>query len=519
MSLAEKIAKSKHVKDNILVEKPPVFISTGSLSINVLFSGQLDGGIPIGKISTIAAPSSLGKCARGTEEVDIEISEEVFEKYFKNKVSFEVLDSQKIIVRVSMTDLFQAFEADLPADREQMTAMPEDVYVETPYGKTRIEILVKKPVQPWVSVYYDGSNRPIQVSPNHLFFTEAGLKLAKDCLGENILFKVGSKKVLKIEESNKHEPLYDISIWNNEATWEFKEAYYLSNGSLNHNSFVGVKVAKNAQKDHNMTVLYVDTEYAFSASFAKAVGINEDEMVVIQNNQIEEVQQILTSTVMELDPLERQKLLIIIDSWGGLVTSKTINDAQDGKDVTDMTVSKKKNNLAKILTGLGCTVFVINQVYDTFDQYNPIAMGGGKGIRFASSSVVMATSKAKSKDGADVDGFIISAKVDKGRYAVEQSKLKYMIKFSGGIHPYYGILDDAMEGGFVEKPSMGWYTRPSVENDKKWRERELWENSKEFWGPLLAMKEFREYFEKKYSFKHNEIHSDELNDIEDELDI
>lgn len=336
MTLAKKISEMKHIKGNIFKETEPVFISTGSLPINILFSGQLDGGIQVGKISMIAAPSSLGK------------------------------------------------------------------------------------------------------------------------------------------------------------------------------SFVGMKVAKNAQTQHNMTVIIMDTEFAYSPTFARSVGVNEDELFIIQENQIEEIQQKLVSTMMELDDAEKEKTLIIIDSWGGMITSKTTADAVSGKDVTDMTISKKKNSLARLLTGLGCTVFVINQTYETMDQYNPLAVGGGRGIRFASSAIVMGTSKAKSKDGTDIDGVIVSAKVDKGRLAVENSKLKYMIKFEGGIHPYYGILDDALEGEFVVKPSMGWYTRPCVPDDKKWREKEIWERSKEFWSPVFTDTEFKQYIEKKYSFKHNIITNDEL---------
>ena len=128
-------------------------------------------------------------------------------------------------------------------------------------------------------------------------------------------------------------------------------------------SFVGMKVARNAQKK-GMEVLYLDTEFAFDYSFAKSVGINTDELLVVQDNKMESVQQTLIATIEELELEERKGLLVIIDSWGGLVTSKTVNDAISGKDVTDMTIAKKKNALARLLTGMGVTVFVINQTYE-----------------------------------------------------------------------------------------------------------------------------------------------------------
>jgi recombination protein RecA len=198
-------------------------------------------------------------------------------------------------------------------------------------------------------------------------------------------------------------------------------------------SFVAMKIAKNAQKQ-GMDVLLVDTEFAYDPKFANAVGIDQDKFGVIQTNSIEDIQQSLVSTVLELTQDEKDNLLIIIDSWGNMVTSKTVNDAIDGKDTTDMTISKKKNSLARLLSGLKTTVFVVNQTYETMDQYNPLAVGGGKGLYFVCSSIVMGTSKAKDKDSSgEVTGSIISATTKKGRFCKENSKLKFLIEHNGGI--------------------------------------------------------------------------------------
>ena len=271
-------------------------------------------------------------------------------------------------------------------------------------------------------------------------------------------------------------------------------------------SFIGMKVARNAQSQYGMEVLYLDSEYAYSEDFAEAVGVDSSKILVVQENGIEEAQTLIVNAIELIPREDREKLLLIVDSWGGLVTSKTYKDAMEGKDTTDMTISKKKNSFARILTGLGCTVFVINQVYETMDQYNPLAVGGGKGIYFASSSIVMGTSKAKTKgDDGEQDGSVVTAKVQKGRFAKEGAKLKYMIQYDGGIHPYWGLMDDCLEGGYVVKPSNGWYTRPSVENDKKWRDAEIWENAAEFFRPIITKTDFKDYMSRLYSFQGSTI--------------
>lgn len=279
-------------------------------------------------------------------------------------------------------------------------------------------------------------------------------------------------------------------------------------------SFIGMKVAKNAQKK-GLEVIYLDSEYAYDPQFADNVGIEEDKMLVIQDNQIESLQQTVMQIASEVEKEDRSKVLLVIDSWGGLVTSKTVEDATSGKDVSDMTISKKKNSFARLLTGLGFTIFVINQVYDSMNQYDPLAIGGGRGIYFASSSIVLGSSKAKNKESSgDITGAIVTASTKKSRFAKENSKLKYLINYDGGISPFYGMLEDALEGGYIEKPTVGWYTRPCVENDRKWREKELY--TKEFWGPVIANTDFKWYVEKKYTFEHSEINDEDFNwdDIE-----
>ncbi|MCK5537939.1 MAG: hypothetical protein KAI79_14020 [Bacteroidales bacterium] len=279
-------------------------------------------------------------------------------------------------------------------------------------------------------------------------------------------------------------------------------------------SMIGLKLAKNCQQiDKDWIVVYIDTEEAYDANFAESMGIDPDRVLVIHSNRIEQVQNQIMTLVDELTPEERKKILIVIDSWGGLVTSKTFDDALSGKDVKDMTTSQKKNSLARLINGLGVTIFVVNHVYDSFNMYDPLEIPGGRGIYFASSSIVLGTSKAKAKDtqsSTDVIGASILATTKKGRFAKELSKLRFLIKYDGGIHPAYGILDDACEFGFVIKPTMGYYSRPMIEGDKKWREREIWDNWKEFWTPLLQTPEFLKAFEEKYTFIHTTMIDDSI---------
>lgn len=272
-------------------------------------------------------------------------------------------------------------------------------------------------------------------------------------------------------------------------------------------SFVGLKIAKNAQAKGKSVILF-DAEKAYSTAMADNLGINKDEILVIQNTSVEEVSTQFMNIVEEIKE-NIKDYVFIIDSWNVLVTSKSVDDISAGKDVVDMTGAKKKNTLAKLLLNSNATVFVINQLYSSMDAYSLDSIPGGKGIYFASSSVVQGTSKAKQKESdGEITGAIVTAQTRKGRFSREHSKLKYLINYDGGINAYYGLLDFALETGYVEKPSNGFYTRPCVENDKKWREKEIY--NKEFWAPIFKETDFKLSVEKAFSFKHNEINDDNI---------
>jgi len=256
-----------------------------------------------------------------------------------------------------------------------------------------------------------------------------------------------------------------------------------------------------------MQVIYLDTEFAINEVMIENFKLTDDiknkNLIIIPENDITQVKQIIANLKDELDFDERENTLLIIDSWGGLINSKQVGDAMSGKDVADLQTTRAKNGLANLLLTLHpMTVYVVNHTYTSIGSFIPTPGGeisGGSKIQYVSSAIVKTTSQAKDKDGSDVIGKIVTAIAEKGRYVKPHTKLKYLIRFDGGIHPYYGILDDALEGGYVDKPSNGWYTRPHIENDKKWREKEIWENSKEFWLPILKETDFKDYIKLKYS--------------------
>ena len=270
-------------------------------------------------------------------------------------------------------------------------------------------------------------------------------------------------------------------------------------------SFIGYGLVKNAQKK-GMQVCIIDTERAFNFNFALSLGIDIDpkQLVVLQENSIEEVMGIITTISDGIPKDERKNIFFLIDSWGSLVTSRTMENALTGNDKADMTMAQKKNTLANIMLNTRATYFVINHTYtNTGGMGDPLKIPGGSKILYNCDSVVLGRSRAKEKKNASdptITGNIIIAETHKSRFSREKSKLKYRIKVNGGLDIFYGILDDALEFGVVEKPKMGKYSRPCVEKDKEWTEKKLY--CSEFWLPVFKETNFKQMLEEKYTYKN-----------------
>jgi recombination protein RecA len=275
-------------------------------------------------------------------------------------------------------------------------------------------------------------------------------------------------------------------------------------------SFVAMSAIKNAQKK-GMNIVIIDTERTFNKNMAISLGIDvsKDKLFVIQDNGIERIIKFVLNLFENMTKEERKNTFVVFDSWGTLLTTKTLEDGLKGKDVMDMTDSKKKNKLANIILNTKATFFVINHVYDNIGGFGEsLAIPGGRKIIFNSDCVILGMTRAKSK-GKDedneeiVDGHIITAKTYKSRYCKENSKLKFKIKHDGGLDPFFGVIEDAIDGGFVTKidgkPIK--YSRPHIENDEKFKEDNIY-NAK-FWKPIMLETKFKEYLENKYTFSCN----------------
>lgn len=282
-------------------------------------------------------------------------------------------------------------------------------------------------------------------------------------------------------------------------------------------SMIGMKFLKNAQK-MGMDCYVIDTEKAFNKETAKALGVDvsEDALTVFQICDTVQIKMLLAKLAEGRTREERKDTFIVLDSWGAMTTPVIMKKAEEGSETQDMSKSRWQNDLATILNAYDQTIFVVNHVYANTGGFgDPFSVPGGKRLYFVSQNVVMATSKAKDKDtSGEISGAIMTAVAKKGRNAKENIKLKYRILHTGGLDAWYGLLDPAVDGGYVVKPKNGRFSRPAIKNDKDWKESDIY--CGEFWKPLFKETDFLDYLKREYTYINEGITENGVDSILEE---
>ena len=130
---------------------------------------------------------------------------------------------------------------------------------------------------------------------------------------------------------------------------------------------------------------------------------------------------------------------------------------------------------------------------------------------YYSADQIFIIGRQQEKDGTEVTGYNFIINVEKSRFAREKSKIPVTVLHGSGISKWSGLLDIALAGKFVIKPSNGWYSRvddDGVVEDKKFREDAT--NSQEFWGPVLSSSKFKQYIEDTYKVSGDMITDEEI---------
>jgi RecA/RadA recombinase len=267
-------------------------------------------------------------------------------------------------------------------------------------------------------------------------------------------------------------------------------------------SFALKMAAAYLRKYPDAIMLFYDSEFGSPQSYFSSFGIDLGRVL---HTPIKDVEELKFDLIGQLDNLDRDdKVVVVIDSIGNLASKKELEDALNEKSVADMSRAKALKGLFRMttpyLTMKNIPLLAINHTYKEMGLFPKDVVSGGTGIYYSADNIWI-IGRRQEKEGTDVVGYDFVINVEKSRYVREKSKIPIKVLFDGGICSYSGLLEVALAGGYVTKPSNGWYAvvdQSTGEVGGKVRLKETLE--KEFWEPVFANTDFKEFIKKQYQF-------------------
>ena len=267
------------------------------------------------------------------------------------------------------------------------------------------------------------------------------------------------------------------------------------------------------KKNPDGVILFYDSEFGTPQEYFKTFGIPFESVI---HTPITNVEELKFDIMKQLDEIKRDdKVFIILDSMGNLASKKEVEDAMDGKSVADMSRAKSFKSLFRMVTphlSLKDIPFVVvNHTYKEIGLYPKDIVGGGTGVYY-SADTIWILGRQQEKEGTEITGYNFVINVDKSRYVREKSKIPITVSFEGGIKKWSGLLDVALEGNYIAKPSNGWYQLVDRSTGElvgtKMRMKDI-EDNKDIWLGLFENTDFPTYIKRRYSLTTNSMVSND----------
>lgn len=273
-------------------------------------------------------------------------------------------------------------------------------------------------------------------------------------------------------------------------------------------SFALLMASAYLKKHKDAVMLFYDSEFGSPQAYFKQFDIDTARVL---HTPIVNVEELKFDLIGQLEGMDRKdNVIVVIDSIGNLASKKEMEDTMNEKSVADMSRAKALKGLFRMTTPYlamkNIPLLAVNHTYMEIGLFPKAIVGGGTGIYYSADNIWI-IGRRQNKTGTEVTGYDFVVNIEKSRYVKEKSKIPVTVSWEGGVEKYSGLLEVALAAGYVGKPSNGWYCRADKETgemmDPKCREKDTLKA--EFWEPIFAETDFKEFIQKQYTIGHKAL--------------